>query len=601
MFTALNQLFFPPKLQRSHLAFWLVLSLICACLYSMPALMQALSSEFVVQDDARQHVFWLWRFVDPNLFPQDFVADYFQSVAPWGYTTLYKLFAAIAIDPLLLHKLLPSAIMLLTTLYGFGVVLQILPIPMAGFLSTLLLNQAVWMKDDVVSATPVAFLYPIFLAFLYYLLRRALLPCLVAIALQGLFYPQCIFIYSAVLLLQLIRWQDGKLHLSRVRQDYLFSGAGLATAIVVLLPYALKSSEFGPTITAAQIQTLPTFRSEGWSHFFHSTVRGFWLCGKRSGMFPPEWCRVSYGVTSADGVLQPPFIRSADFLVPQIWFALLLPILLKFRRTFPLSNWVNPRVFVLVQVLLASLFFFFVAHLFIFKLHLPNRYTEHSFRIVFSLAAGMGLTIALHKLWQIVSRWGKPRFRWRSPVALLLILFFSSLMLIYPQYARFSNLPFPNTQYVTPGSLKLYQFLSHKPKESLIASIAEESNNIPSFARRSLYVGNEGFTLPYHTGYYQECLRRLKALITAQYSPDLAVVKQFIQQSGVTFWLVDRAAFKPGYFEQNPTLIEFKPIAAPFKIQIEAGAQPALEQLMKACSPFRDRRFFLVDTQCILK
>jgi len=62
--------------------FWLTLSFTFAILYSFLALQEAFSSEYVIQDDARQHVFWTRRFLDSNLFPNDLIADYFQSVAP---------------------------------------------------------------------------------------------------------------------------------------------------------------------------------------------------------------------------------------------------------------------------------------------------------------------------------------------------------------------------------------------------------------------------------------------------------------------------------------------------------------------------------------
>ncbi len=75
---------------RSHTIFWLTLSLTLAAVYAILGIKQAFSAEYMVQDDARQHVFWMMRFVDPELFPNDFIANYFQSVAPAGYSTLYK-------------------------------------------------------------------------------------------------------------------------------------------------------------------------------------------------------------------------------------------------------------------------------------------------------------------------------------------------------------------------------------------------------------------------------------------------------------------------------------------------------------------------------
>lgn len=47
------------------------------------------------------------RFLEPDLFPQDIIADYFQSVTPYGYTNLYRLIATLGIEPLLFNKILP--------------------------------------------------------------------------------------------------------------------------------------------------------------------------------------------------------------------------------------------------------------------------------------------------------------------------------------------------------------------------------------------------------------------------------------------------------------------------------------------------------------
>lgn len=42
------------------------------------------------------------RFLDSELFPQDLIADYFQSVAPWGYKAFYRVITSLDIDPIFL-------------------------------------------------------------------------------------------------------------------------------------------------------------------------------------------------------------------------------------------------------------------------------------------------------------------------------------------------------------------------------------------------------------------------------------------------------------------------------------------------------------------
>ena len=125
------------------------------------------------------------------------------------------------ISPLVLHKLLPMALGLLTTAFCFGISMQLLRVPAAAFISSLLLTQSLWMRDALISGTPRAFSHPLILAFLYYLLLGAWPLCLLSVALLGLFYPSFSLIAMAILALRLLRWENKRLGLSRNKTDYL--------------------------------------------------------------------------------------------------------------------------------------------------------------------------------------------------------------------------------------------------------------------------------------------------------------------------------------------------------------------------------------------
>ena len=58
-----------PAALDTRTIFWFGLSLAFSAYFANQALHQAFSSPFAVQDDARQHVFWMARFLDPQLFP----------------------------------------------------------------------------------------------------------------------------------------------------------------------------------------------------------------------------------------------------------------------------------------------------------------------------------------------------------------------------------------------------------------------------------------------------------------------------------------------------------------------------------------------------
>ena len=269
-------------------------SLLISLLFSSIALSYAFSHDYVIQDDARHHVFWMHRFLDPALFPNDLIADYFQTVAPLGYVWLYKISAWVQIDPITLNKLLPLGLGLMMTAYCFGVCMELWPVPLAAFASTVLLNEWVWAEDNLISATPRAFVYPIFLGFLYYFMRRSLWPCLFMILLQGLFYPQYALIIIVFLLLNLIPNPKTFLQWGRevspffTHNPYLetakLCGIGITLACSILLIFKLTSSGFGPVGTLQEAQQMIEFTDIGRFPFFDKNPWCFWLSKKNSGL-----------------------------------------------------------------------------------------------------------------------------------------------------------------------------------------------------------------------------------------------------------------------------------------------------------------------------
>ncbi len=556
-----------PIAPRQSLLFWLGLSLAFGWVYGMLVWQQAFSGDYVVQDDARQHVFWMQRFVDPQAFPNDLIADYFQSVAPVGYSWLYKLTALLGLDPLLTSKLLPPILGLLSTGACFFVMLEMLPLPLAGFVASLLLNQTLWMNDDLVSATPRAFFYPLFLGFCYFLLRRWLLPCLGLILLQGWFYPQGVFLEAGLLVAMLVSWSEDGLHLTRSLRDYWFCGIGLIACVAVMLPYALSLSQFTPVVTLAEARQMPEFQNGGRSDFFNDNPWKFWLMGLRSGLLP----------------------RLAR-LPELLWLALLLPGMLWWRRFFPLTQQLQPAALLLPQMLAVSLFWFGAAHLLLFKLHLPSRYSQHTLRILLCWAAAMVIVMGLDGL----KRWAAQSGRWQRWLTLGITGITAAALVLYPSYTP----EFPRAKYITGEQPQIYQFFAQQPADTLIASLSEEASNLPSFAQRSVYVAKE-YAIPYHMGYYAPFRQRVLDLIQAQYNPSLAELKQWIQATGVDFWLVDRAAFTPGYLEKS-WITQYPEALRQAKRRLKREQPPALARVADSCLALQTADLILLNSACIL-
>ena len=328
----------------------------------------------------------------------------------------------------------------------------------------------------------------------------------------------------------------------------------------------LASSEFGPSITAAQAREMPEYWSGGRVSYYFLNPWNFWFDGRDSGIF---------------ALLSP----------PQLFIGLLLPILLRYPSRFGLALQVLSSVKILLQIVLASVGMFFAAHALAFKLHFPSRYTFHTFQMVLALAGGIALTLMLDAVFQWLQR-TKPRIRGRQFLALFTAAVLGAALVLYPSSLKV----FPKTLYIGGGVPALYQFLQQQPKDSLIASLTGEIDNIPTFAKRSILVGKE-YALPFHTKYYAQFRQRAIDLINAQYSSDLKLVLGFIHKYGVNFWLLDRAAFRPEYIANN-WIKQYQP-AAVAMAKLKQGTTPALLKLMKRCAVFQTQSLVLLETRCI--
>jgi hypothetical protein len=558
------------KIYSKQSLFWLGLSLIFAFIYSLIALQEAFSSEYVVQDDARQHIFWMSRFVDPELFPGDLIANYYQSIAPWGYKNIYHLFAWLGVEPLVFCKFVPVILCLVMTGYCFAVTLEILPIPFAGFVAALLFNQNMWLQDGVASATSRAFAYPLFFAFLYYLFRRSLVGTCLTIILMSWFYPSFVLIFAGVLFLQLWRIEGYLPKLNRDKKIYIFSCVGLLVSLVVLLPYLLSSSEYGPTTTLEQARQLPEFISGGRASFFHDDDPWrFWFNATRSG------------------------IKLPSALMPDLAYGgLLLPFLIKFPNKFPLSQKIKPQLGYFNNLLLVSFGLFFAAHAFLFKLYLPSRYTQHSLKVVVIIAA----SIALMLIVSAILNWAnnQDHSSWKSFLALGITTLFIVTLVTYPV----TRDDFIHTGYQVGTHPQLYQFFQKQPKDTMIASLATEASVIPSHSKRSILVSSE-HAIPYHMGYYRPFRQKVVDLIEAQYTTNPSIVQNFINKYKVNFWLLEKSSFTPEYLEQNRWLTDHQKVTQQAIQNLKQGKQAVIARIQAQCPAFQDADYTVIASKCI--
>lgn len=577
--SGLRPILSPPSLKHPDVYIWFGISLLTPLYFGLVSLNYA-TSGLIIQDDARLHIVWLQRLVDPELFPHDAIADYYAAIQPAGFKALYGGMAALGLEPLTVATVVPLLLGLITTAYLFGAALLLLPVPLCGVLTTLVLNQNMWLKDDLVSATPRAFVYGTFAAFLYYLLRGSLVPSLIALVLQGLFYPQMMVVSAGLLTLRLIGWRGMVPQLPRRFHDWALWLVAMALTAGMLLVFADQVAEqVGRLVTLDEMKTMPEFQLDGRREYFG---------------VPP----LAFAFAGASGLRAPLF-------PPVIGVGLLLPWVLwlrkKTRSPLPLVNLITPQVRVLGELLLSAVGLFGLAHAVFPRLYLPSRYTFYSLRFVMAIATGIMLTLIVQAAWQWLEAKQQPPQGWTlsSQMRAGLGVGLAIAIITIP---AIPSVFLPCQGWVEGRSPKLYQMLAQQPKDSLVASLAPDINNVPAFAKRSVLVGEE-FALPYHVEFYDMMLRRMTDLVQAQYSPQLSRVQEFVATYGIDIWVVEESFATPDYLGAQAWLTNssIADTVIDTAEQLRQGDQPALVSRMSACTLATDNSLMVLDAHCLTK
>ncbi|MEO7166578.1 MAG: hypothetical protein ABI787_05350 [Spartobacteria bacterium] len=547
---------------------WFALAMLYAVGCAILALRQAFASPYMLADDAREHVFWMFRFINPGFFPQDSMADYFQSLAPNGYAGLYWLLSRAGLDPLLASKLLPSVLSLVATGYFFHLAARFFRSPAAATLGAVLFAQCLWLNSDLASATPRAFFYPLFVAFLYYQMRRSALGVLVTISLAALFFPPAALLSLGVMGADCLQWKGGlKIYPATGAQVYLVFAAAIGLTLLCLWPYFHQVQAFGPLVTYAAALQMPEFGVEG-----------------RVPVFLPSWW--GYWVGGNAGIHNLP-TRPPWFLAALLW-----PVLRHFPDRFPLLKAVPSGARPVPQIIGASLFLFFSAHLLLFQLYLPNRYTQSVTRVLLTLlAAGVLLALADAALLWAGKRFGGQRSTGKITVAILAVLFAATVS--YPLLVSV----FPTAGYLAGTDSGLYQFFARQPATIRIASVADEANNLPLLCQRSIIAGAE-CAVPFHLGYYLPLRERGRQIARAQYTADSTVLEKCVQDQKIDFWLLDRAAFAERYWRKSRLLRQLRLSPPDDTLGIAApGMTPLLARAPRAAIAYEDARFIVLDAR----
>jgi hypothetical protein len=399
---------------------------------------------------------------------------------------------------------------------------------------------------------PRSFGFPLLLGCTYVLVSGRWWCLSALLLLQSLFYPPILLNSAALAALTWWRsWRHLDAKQAWTRLVALGVGVGLAAGALCSVYTFFPNASFGRLITRQEAKHMPEFSVRGRTPFFGDT---FWQTA----------------VNNRAGI-------RANRLV---WLGALILAMAVLCRP---SRLVIPRA--ATDLLVTSLALFGLAHLVLFKLHLPARYVMFTLPLAawLILAANVESTrAAIQQRWprQRLQQWlGRAGRRWAILGCMGLCLLYTS-----SQYFVISAIQ------IDPPTLQLYRYLRTLPKGSLIAGHPLALDHVPLFARRKV-LANKALSLPYYTAYYAKVRQRLFAMLTAYYTDDEHQLWRFVQRYGVDYMLVDTRHFAASFL-RGP--IYYEPFGSFIHQQLLTQRRFALLEVPPAQRVYADGPYIVV-------
>jgi len=528
--------------------------------------------------DAQQQIYPFYRYLDPNAFGSDYIAEYYLASYPLGYKSLYLIGTWFDVDPAALSRSLPH-LMWLCTVLALGAAARALGGKLGAFCAMALALGSDLYLSRIQGGLPRSFGFPIVALALAGLAYARVRLCIAAVWLGALFYPVAGVLSGlslAGLLLLPERTGCSVSGYSWQRRLYTLGGTALV-AVALLLPSAIGTSRYGKVVRPSDVTEYPEAGPGGrYSSESRAPFPGFlpsvpapaesalfggpqpwspaaraWLLGNRK----PEqrWSSEHYrqtilgifviGLAGALGlVLREPAARRVALLGVAAGVG------------YTLSRFVVPYAY------------------------LPERYAAYTVPLLATLVASTGVAGFFGKAfaagWRRWVRWAAIGGAGALVLALLAGRVSGNVGLTV------------NLRLDQP----LYDAVAKLPPNSLVAGWPRGIMNAVAYASRRPTLLTHEVHQAFHTGYIEEMRRRMQGIIDAYFATSPEPILRLERDFGVTHLLIQRS-----HFGKRPPKY-FRPFGDPIKTAIDAGkGRYLLPKLAASAAVFSRGDYVLID------
>jgi hypothetical protein len=493
-------------------------AVIAAALWVGPWLLRA----DLFYDDAAHHVFWLYRYADPTLFPADVSVEYFKTSAPWGYRALYFILAT-ACDAQLIAETLSLLLLLGSCFLAWRIGLcsrsaepdATALLAVVGVAVLLPLSQQKDLLPPI--AFQRSFSFPLLLLTAWALVSRQYGWVGVSWLAAALLYPVVLPVQGLTAAVVFLKDMVTERRLpAAFAANTVLGGAALIIATIgVPVP-----PKIGPAYTYVQAMQLPEFGPHGRLTMYEEGTFRYWLRGDAAGFGWPPKTLLLMGVATA------------------------LAAACGRLRSIPLVAWIMAGIGVGVWAAMRM----FPEQL-MFGLYLPNRHPKWALAVFGVFALGAGAAAAFDwtaRGWR--SRHLGPKAMSRRILALGAPLMVAAALL--------PNAMSVWTRPVDTGLEGAYAFIASLPNDTLVAAHPDLGDFVPLRTRRSVLTSTE-IAMAWMKGYYAVMKPRVEASLRAAYATRIEDVDAALGPFGVDVMLTGPSVWeKTGYFAPFDDLMQ---------------------------------------------
>ena len=489
---------------------WLA-TLLCLSVFAL-AHFSGLINPYVSNDDVRQQVFWMEKWSDPGLFPNDPQSEY---ARPYGVKALYYPAVSLGLNAVFCSKLLTGLLFALlgVCLFGIGQCLGGRGLAFGALCVFWLMPSFLYNMSGGISRS---FASPFLALFMLCWLRKSERGMALTLFLQAIFIPYiCILCSGSCVLAALAgRWRKDLAPAFPAKLWHLGLLVCLA-GIVLSLSQGFDSAGFGPLTNKADMAGRPEFTEQGRLEiypqpglFFDAIYYPF----ERIGLF-----------------------REAGLTIGIVTLVLILGSALIFARK---ADWrgILARSRPLLFLALTSFGLYVVARLVLLKLFVPDRYISYSLYMFYCLGLAVCFQAGLRGIIN------NPR---RAAAVIVCAALLGGLRLHNVGIFDYS------------AQAALYEAARNTPKDALFAGHPNLMDDLLTFGQRKVFVSYK-LAHPWSKGWWADFVRpRLESFFQAYYASDPKTVRDFCRENQIDYLVVDPAQFEPDFLAKRPFFAPF--------------------------------------------